>query len=87
MTRRAKPPASPNESGISNFSCPINKAMIQIRSVLHVSIVDLCAADAYFVMATPQALNIEIEQMMPIDYKIRTLVSPIYWKASFESSR
>jgi hypothetical protein len=38
-----------------------------IITVLLVSTVDLCGAEAYFVVATPKALKPAIEQIIPRD--------------------
>jgi len=62
-TRRKKAKSSPQ----LNCSVPTSKLMTQMKSVRHVSIVDRYAADAYFVMDTPQALKDEIETMIPMD--------------------
>jgi hypothetical protein len=72
---------------MSKVSVLRNKEISQMRRVLQVSTVDLWAAEAYLVMATPVALKQEIEQMMPKDYQIRTGFSPICLNAIFESSR
>mmetsp|Transcript_17715 Transcript_17715/g.12640 ORF Transcript_17715/g.12640 Transcript_17715/m.12640 type:complete len:86 (-) Transcript_17715:55-312(-) len=47
----------------------------QTTNVLQVSIVDLCAADAYFVTATPHPLKPAIEKQMPTLSQISTLLS------------
>ena len=39
-------------------------------NVLDVSIVDLCAADACFVVATPNPLNNAMEKQIPTDSRI-----------------
>ena len=55
---------NPTISNGKKSSQPTLTEKIQISSVLEVSIVDLCAHDAYFVILTPQALNVPIEIMM-----------------------
>jgi len=58
---------NPANSPIRNFSLPAARKTIQINKVLHVSIVDLRAAEAYLVIITPVALNPAIERMLQQD--------------------
>lgn len=69
-----------------NVSVPTAKLITQMNSVLQVSTVDLCAADAYFVMETPQALKEEIETMIPIDIPRRAGYVLNCWNARMEFS-
>jgi len=61
--------------------------MIQITKVRDVSIVDLCAADAFFVVAIPNILKQAIEMITPIDSRMIIPLAPICEKAKAESSR
>jgi hypothetical protein len=81
-----KPKASNAERGTST-SVFMRRDITQINNVLQVSTVDLCGADAYLVMATPVALKHEIEQIIPMDCKISTLLSFICCKARDVFSR
>jgi len=51
-----------------------------------VSIVDLWAAEAFLVVATPKALKQAIETIIPKHCSKRILLSPNCWKANSESS-
>lgn len=64
-----------------------SKETTHITRVLEVSTVDLWAAEAYFVIATPVALKQAIDTMIPSDSKTILLFLPIYSNASAESSR
>ena len=81
--RRTKPGIAQG----SNVSSPSKQDKIQIVSVLEVSIVDLCAAEAYLVQAIPNELNSEIEKIVKM---IRPMIQPfsvICLKANDEFSR
>jgi hypothetical protein len=62
------------------------KKNIQISTVLEVSIVDLCAADAFLVTVTPKALKQAMEQHIPKLRAISTGLLPNSLKARRESS-
>jgi hypothetical protein len=49
--------ANPKSYPARNFSLPKRRKTAQMTMVLQVSIVDLCAADAYLVIITPVTLN------------------------------
>ena len=59
--------ANPTSSNGMNSSPKKAIDIIQMSRVLLVSTVDLCAAEACLVIATPVALKAEIEQMIPRD--------------------
>lgn len=59
-TNRAKPTSSPT----MKVSVPASRKMSQMTRVLLVSMVDLYAAEAYFVIIIPVMLNPEIVMML-----------------------
>ena len=63
MTKSTKPISSSGKK----VSHPKYRETIQINNALEVSIVDLYAAEAYLVIATPVALNIAIETIIKIE--------------------
>ena len=65
-------------SNVSNLS---RQDMIQIISVLEVSIVERCAAEAYLVVMIPQTLKIAIEAAIMKASPIITPFSDICLKA------
>lgn len=65
----------------------MSKQNIQIKTVLDVSIVDLCAADANFVTESPNELKLAIEKMVQTARtKIHKLTVNISQRAAKESS-
>jgi hypothetical protein len=87
-TKRIKPKSCSQ----LNVSCLtpgilIVKKNIQIRTVLEVSIVDLYAADAFLVTATPKALKDAILKQIRTLNRIMVPFSPKSLKALFVSSR
>lgn len=67
-------------------SLPIAMDTTQMSNVLDVSMVDLWAAEAYFVMDTPVALKAAIETTIPKDIHKRAGNSPNCLKANMLSS-
>lgn len=57
-----------------------------MRRVRDVSMVDLWAADAYFVMETPHTLKPAIDKMIPKDIIKIAELSAFCWKANVVSS-
>jgi len=59
--------ANPTSYPARNFSLPKRRKTAQMTIVLQVSIVDLCAADAYLVIITPVTLNPAIVNILQQD--------------------